>query len=58
MSFVEKICLIIVAILLPFVAVGILRGLGKDFAINVLLCILGYVPGMIHALWIVLSTPT
>jgi len=58
MSFVEKICLIIVAIILPFVAVGILRGLNKDFAINVLLCILGYVPGMIHALWIVLSTPT
>ena len=50
-----SILLIILAILLPFVAVLIKKGLGKDFIINIILCILFYIPGIIHALWIVLK---
>ncbi|MDM7860945.1 YqaE/Pmp3 family membrane protein [Alteromonas sp. ASW11-36] len=44
---------IILAIFLPFIAVLIEKGLGKDFLINILLCVIGYIPGIIHALWIV-----
>jgi uncharacterized membrane protein YqaE (UPF0057 family) len=47
--------LIILAIILPFIAVLIKRGFGKDFLINIILCILFYIPGMIHALVIVLK---
>jgi len=47
--------LIIIAVLLPFIAVGLRRGIGKDLLINILLCIIGYVPGIIHALWIILK---
>lgn len=32
-------------------------GLNKDVAINVLLTILGYLPGIIHALWIFATAP-
>ena len=49
----SSVLLIILAILLPFIAVLIKKGLGKDFLINFILCILGYIPGIIHALWIV-----
>ena len=48
-----SILLIILAIILPFVAVLIKKGLGKDFIINSILCIIFYIPGIIHALWIV-----
>jgi uncharacterized membrane protein YqaE (UPF0057 family) len=30
-------------------------GLGTQFWINVLLTLLGYVPGIVHALWIIIS---
>ena len=48
-----SILLIVLAILIPFVAVLIKKGLGKDFIINIILCIFFYIPGIIHALWIV-----
>jgi uncharacterized membrane protein YqaE (UPF0057 family) len=48
-----SVLLIILAIIIPFVAVLIKKGLGKDFIINIILCILGYIPGIIHALWVV-----
>ncbi|KAI4600786.1 plasma membrane proteolipid Pmp3 [Pestalotiopsis sp. 9143b] len=41
---------IILAIILPPVGVFLERGCGADFCINVLLTILGYIPGIIHAL--------
>ncbi|HEY9801776.1 MAG TPA: YqaE/Pmp3 family membrane protein [Leptolyngbyaceae cyanobacterium] len=28
-------------------------GLGKDFWINILLTFLGYIPGIIHAVWVI-----
>ncbi|WP_395344873.1 YqaE/Pmp3 family membrane protein [Ningiella sp. W23] len=44
---------IIIAIFLPFIAVLIDKGIGKDLMINIILCILGYIPGIIHALWLI-----
>ncbi len=44
---------IILAILLPPVGVYLATGLSTAFIINVALTFLGYIPGIIHALWIV-----
>lgn len=49
----SNLVMIILAIFLPFIAVLISKGFGKDFIINVVLCLLGYLPGIIHALWVV-----
>lgn len=51
----NKILLVIVAIFLPPVAVFLKTGAGKDLIINILLCLLVYVPGILHALWVVLK---
>lgn len=45
--------LIIIAIFLPPVAVFLKAGAGKDLLINVLLCLLFYLPGTVHAIWVV-----
>lgn len=47
-----KLIEIILAIFLPPVAVALSKGLSSDFWINVLLTILGYIPGVIHAFWV------
>jgi uncharacterized membrane protein YqaE (UPF0057 family) len=44
---------IILAILLPPVGVFLKAGAGKGLVINIILCLLFYIPGVIHALWIV-----
>lgn len=49
----NKLILIILALLLPPVAVFLKNGVGKDLLINVVLCLLFYIPGIIHALWLV-----
>lgn len=41
---------IIFAIFIPPVGVFLERGCGADLLINILLTILGYIPGIIHAL--------
>lgn len=41
----SDICKVIFAIILPPVAVLMERGCGADFCINILLTILGYIPG-------------
>ncbi|MDF1822543.1 MAG: YqaE/Pmp3 family membrane protein [Alcanivoracaceae bacterium] len=51
----NKVVLIILAIFLPPVAVFLKNGAGKDLVINILLCLLMFLPGMIHALWLVLK---
>jgi len=51
----DNILLIILAILLPPVAVFLKKGIGVDLLINIVLCILFYIPGIIHALWVVLK---
>jgi uncharacterized membrane protein YqaE (UPF0057 family) len=48
-----SVLLIILAILVHFIAVLVKKGLGKDFFINIILCIIFYLPGIIHALWVV-----
>jgi uncharacterized membrane protein YqaE (UPF0057 family) len=44
---------IILAILLPPVGVLFTVGLGAQFWINILLTIFGYIPGIVHAVWII-----
>ena len=44
---------ILVAILLPPLGVFLQVGLGLQFWINILLTLLGYVPGIIHAIYII-----
>ena len=44
---------IILAIFLPPIAALLQVGLGLHFWLNILLTLLGGVPGMIHALWLV-----
>jgi uncharacterized membrane protein YqaE (UPF0057 family) len=44
---------IIIAILLPLLGVFLQVGIGKHFWINILLTILGFVPGIIHAVWVI-----
>lgn len=46
---------IIFAILLPPVGVFLEVGLGKHFWINVVLTILGFIPGIVHALYVILA---
>lgn len=49
----SDICKFIAAIFLPPLGVFLESGCDKDFAINVLLTILGFIPGVIHAFWII-----
>ncbi|MCB9542456.1 MAG: YqaE/Pmp3 family membrane protein [bacterium] len=44
---------ILLAILLPPVGVFFTVGLGKHFWINLLLTLLGYIPGIVHAVWLI-----
>lgn len=46
---------LVIAILLPPLGVFLQVGLGTQFWINVVLTLLGYIPGIIHAVWIILS---
>jgi uncharacterized membrane protein YqaE (UPF0057 family) len=47
--------LVIIAILLPPVAVFLKKGAGKELLISIVLTILFYVPGIIYALLVVLG---
>lgn len=44
---------VILSILLPPVGVFLQVGIGLHFWINILLTIAGYIPGIIHAVWII-----
>ena len=46
---------IVLAIFLPPLAVFLTIGIGLHFWVNILLTILAVVPGMIHALWVILK---
>ncbi len=48
---------ILLSILLPPVGVFLQVGLTGHFWLNVLLTLLGYVPGIIHAIWVILNRP-
>ena len=44
---------IILAILLPPLGVFLQVGLRVHFWLNILLTLLGYIPGIVHAVWII-----
>lgn len=44
---------LILAILLPPLGVFFQVGLGLHFWLNIVLTLFGYVPGIIHAVWII-----
>lgn len=44
---------IILAIILPPLGVFLQVGLGFHFWLNILLTILGFIPGIIHAVWVI-----
>ena len=46
---------IIASIFLPPLGVFLAKGLGQDFWINVVLTLLGYIPGIVHAVWVIAS---
>lgn len=46
---------ILIAIILPPVGVFLQVGIGLHFWLNILLTICGYVPGIIHAIWVILK---
>jgi uncharacterized membrane protein YqaE (UPF0057 family) len=51
----NKLLLVIIAILLPPLAVGLKDGIGVQLLLNIVLTLLVYVPGLLHALWVVLK---
>lgn len=46
---------IILSIIIPPLGVFLQVGLGAQFWINILLTILGYIPGVIHAIYIIVT---
>ncbi|KAF2269582.1 putative stress response RCI peptide [Lojkania enalia] len=52
MGFVKTILLIVVTIFVPPLGVFLIAGCGVDLLINILLTILGYLPGHIHAFYL------
>jgi uncharacterized membrane protein YqaE (UPF0057 family) len=46
---------IIFSILIPPLGVFLQVGIGPQFWINILLTILGYIPGVIHAIYIIVT---
>ena len=44
---------ILLAILLPPLGVLLQVGLGLHFWLNILLTLLGYIPGIVHAVWVI-----
>ncbi|QSX37187.1 YqaE/Pmp3 family membrane protein [Shewanella sedimentimangrovi] len=49
----NKLLLVIIALFLPPLAVFLKAGTGKDLLINIILCFAFYIPGILHALWVV-----
>ncbi|HEY0032000.1 MAG TPA: YqaE/Pmp3 family membrane protein [Devosia sp.] len=45
---------IILSVIIPPVGVFLQVGIGLQFWLNILLTLLGYFPGLIHALWVIL----
>ncbi len=54
-SEISKVLLVIIAILMPPLAVGLKTGLGMPLVISLVLTLLFYIPGLLHALWVVLK---
>ncbi|HET7612153.1 MAG TPA: YqaE/Pmp3 family membrane protein [Rhodanobacteraceae bacterium] len=46
---------IILSVIIPPVGVFLQVGFGLQFWLNILLTLLGYIPGLIHAIYIIVS---
>ncbi len=46
-------CRLIASVIIPPVGVFLKVGFGLHFWLNILLTILGYIPGLIHAIWVI-----
>jgi len=44
---------VVFAVILPPVGVFLTVGFGLQFWLNILLTLLGYIPGLVHAIWII-----
>merc|ERR1712210_37303 len=51
-------CTRLCALIFPPISVLLVRGCGCDFLLNIILTLLAYIPGMIHAFWVTLKTDT
>jgi len=52
-STIADILRIILAIILPPVGVLMQVGLGMHFWLNIVLTLCGYIPGLVHAVWVI-----
>lgn len=50
-----NILLCILAIFFPPLPVAMLKGFGEQFVISVVLTLLAYVPGLVHAVWVIFT---
>ena len=53
----RTILLIILALILPPLAAFLVVGLSTHFWINLILTLLGWLPGTVHALWLIVERP-
>lgn len=44
---------IVLSVIIPPLGVFLQVGIGGQFWLNILLTLLGYVPGLVHAIWII-----
>jgi uncharacterized membrane protein YqaE (UPF0057 family) len=51
----QKLLLIIIAIFIPPLAVGLKTGIGGQLILNIILTLLFWIPGFLHALYVILT---
>lgn len=44
---------IILSVIIPPLGVFLKVGIGGHFWLNILLTLLGYIPGLVHAIWVI-----
>jgi uncharacterized membrane protein YqaE (UPF0057 family) len=44
---------VVLSVIIPPLGVFLKVGIGLQFWINILLTLLGYIPGLVHAIWII-----
>lgn len=44
---------VLLSVLIPPLGVFLQEGLGTQFWLNLILTLLGYIPGLVHAVWII-----
>lgn len=46
---------IVLSVILPPVGVFMQVGIGFHFWLNIVLTLLGYIPGLVHAIWVIVK---